>query len=1435
MFPAGPQIDGHRQGRKIQNLTRQTNANKFLQNPARLGAAGSTGGEPRVVPQRSAMRAPREPGMAGRGHQDSARDPGAYASPGRGPGRDGDATLGRDPGSALRGHGSKSAQSPTPETGSSVRMSMRKSGNSALSAPEGPAQDGPTDKSYQGTERPLRQVTLEGTLTVSCPGGPVDIRTLFDTGSEADAVSHDKAVELRQMGVSWGAAGGNLTVANSGEVRPVGSLRLLLTAEPKRVSQGSNPETGSLGIPRSLTFCTDVEIVDSLTAELIIGYPTLTGTGLLGVVLGNEEYEPDEDRDIDELDELWPDLNQNEFAMPTLMGTAAQRRQLRLLCLKYKELFGPVPKGGSKLPPMDLKLKKDANGLDMQPRRHACRHVAPWINQLIKDDAEMRIKNGWMKWGESPYASAVVAAKQPAKGPNARRICADYKDINDCVVETRYPVKNQEEVTRRLAGSKSFSSLDFQKGFHQLPLTEFAQQLLAVVTSWGMLIPLTAPFGVHSLPSHFQYNVSQRVMHGLEGNGVETFVDDINVHGGTFEEMYQRLEEVFKRLSKWDLRLNGKKCVLGNTECVFLGHRVDGKGHQHTENRTSGVSSLQRPYDKTQLKSFLGLTNYFRQHLGIDFADVAKPLVLMTGRKIDFSWDDSCQQAFEEIKRRIVANPKLYFLDYGNDIYIRCDASKMGCGGQLFQVVEGKDRPVAYISRSFTPTEQKWSTLEMELFAVVWCMKRWASMIEGCPVTVLCDHKNVLQLMKAVAPKIVRWRLMLQQFNYRVLHVEGKDSKHAVADCLSRLHGPPPKLALSAAAITRAQSSSAGSASKVDAGPTAADVPSPELEALASSQTQDGAAREATSGQQEAGPPGHRKGPISPEDASAAKAHVGHGPGAFSVTDPKQPGVEVDIAVMGESRPVGRSGTRGRHGKQPQSASEREQICRTCTNGYATTAEGAVTDIEDIGSGSQPIAASAKSAELAARVTPEQMQAFRQYHNDLVGHFGRDIVYRRLMQAKAEGTMDIGFSKRQVQACIDQCSVCQKLAYNKKRTLPAPRNFISSAEPFQEVSIDAFGPMIPDKVNGHTYGLVAVCNFSRFVVARSAPDTSAESAARFIIELGGTFGFPKRLKYDNCSQFANHLVKALTNLVGIDRNPSVPFVPETNGIVERGIKEVLRHVKCIVNLRRNHDDWASMLPIAVRIMNAERHAGIGVSPAEIILPGVNLNRNLFPGGSSAAVKEGADEITSKHRKEEILKWVKHLQALQASAIREARQHREVLEYKIKEKAPDEISDFEPGQWVVAKPRGGKTSKLAVEWKGPYLILKKPTSTTYEIQDPADQRTYVKHARELALYNMGHGEDPRETIAMDEVEFLVEAILDHDCRNSTRKSDFDFLVTWKNQGPEENAWVPYHEVAPLEAFDRYIREHPELRRYGLYPDDTARPKAARRPAKQRRKT
>ena len=84
------------------------------------------------------------------------------------------------------------------------------------------------------------------------------------------------------------------------------------------------------------------------------------------------------------------------------------------------------------------------------------------------------------------------------------------------------------------------------------------------------------------------------------------------------------------------------------------------------------------------------------------------------------------------------------------------------------------------------------------------------SWLEGAHFTVQTDHKNILQLQKSNAPKVVRWRLAMQQFDYTVVHVEGAGAKHAIADCISRLHGPQKQATLSTAAMTtRAQSSAA--------------------------------------------------------------------------------------------------------------------------------------------------------------------------------------------------------------------------------------------------------------------------------------------------------------------------------------------------------------------------------------------------------------------------------------------------------------------------------------------------------------------------------------------------------------------------------------------------------------------------------------------------
>ena len=115
-----------------------------------------------------------------------------------------------------------------------------------------------------------------------------------------------------------------------------------------------------------------------------------------------------------------------------------------------------------------IELKKDSDRNDMRPKRQPCRNVSPWIRELIKQDTQKRVELGWYRYPEPgevlPYASPIVAAKQPSKGPDVRRICADFRLINQCAEETRHPVKNQQAVLQRLKGKKRFSTFGLRHG-----------------------------------------------------------------------------------------------------------------------------------------------------------------------------------------------------------------------------------------------------------------------------------------------------------------------------------------------------------------------------------------------------------------------------------------------------------------------------------------------------------------------------------------------------------------------------------------------------------------------------------------------------------------------------------------------------------------------------------------------------------------------------------------------------------------------------------------------------------------------------------------------------------------------------------------------------------------------------------------------------------
>ena len=171
------------------------------------------------------------------------------------------------------------------------------------------------------------------------------------------------------------------------------------------------------------------------------------------------------------------------------------------------------------------------------------------------------------------------------------------------------------------------------------------------------------------------------------------------------------------------------------------------------------------------------------------------------------------------------------------------------------------------------------------------------------------------------------------------------------------------------------------------------------------------------------------------------------------------------------------------------------------------------------------------------------------------------------------------------------------------------------------------------RTSGSCYVLVVIDSFSRFFALKPTKTVDAMSAARFVFELSGFFGRPKSIRSDASggSQFANHIVEGLLKLMGINKHTSLAYRPqpqaEANGLVERCIKEVVKHLRYIILERRVQENWSTYLPMVQRIINATVHSGIGVAPAKLVFGGmVDMDRCLVPDKVPSVVLDGIELI-----------------------------------------------------------------------------------------------------------------------------------------------------------------------------------------------------------------
>ncbi|EFO82947.1 hypothetical protein CRE_00852 [Caenorhabditis remanei] len=428
-----------------------------------------------------------------------------------------------------------------------------------------------------------------------------------------------------------------------------------------------------------------------------------------------------------------------------------------------------------------------------EPIRQRPRPIPLAIRPQIREILQKMLAQDVIRVSKSPWSSPVVIVK---KKDGSVRMCVDYRKVNKVVKNNAHPLPHIEATLQSLTGKKIFTTLDLLAGYWQIPLEERSKEITAFAIGSELFEYNVLPFGLVTSPAVFQATM-EAVVGDLLGKNAFVYVDDLLIASETMEKHIQDLKEILIRLEASGMKLRASKCHIAQREVEYLGHRITPEGVKTEETKVNKMKNFTRPENAEQMRSFLGLTGYYRKFM-LNYAQVASELTPLTSVKVAWVWQAEQEKAFQELIQLICSAPVLMqpnieqALDGSRPFMIYCDASKKGVGAVLAQ--EGDDglqHPIAFSSKALSPAEKRYHITDLEALAMMSALRKFKTITYGTSVVVFTDHKPLISLLKGspLSDRLMRWSIEIMQFDVKIVYIAGQ--ANVVADALSRGGCPP--------------------------------------------------------------------------------------------------------------------------------------------------------------------------------------------------------------------------------------------------------------------------------------------------------------------------------------------------------------------------------------------------------------------------------------------------------------------------------------------------------------------------------------------------------------------------------------------------------------------------------------------------------------------
>jgi len=409
--------------------------------------------------------------------------------------------------------------------------------------------------------------------------------------------------------------------------------------------------------------------------------------------------------------------------------------------------------------------------------------------QALREFLDENLRIGFIRPSKAGHGAPILFVK---KKDGSLRLCVDFRGLNRLTKKDRYPLPLISDLLDAPGKARIYTKIDLRHAYHLVRIAEGDEAKTTFRTRYGSSEWLVIPEGLTNAPSAFQRFMNE-VFSDLIDVSVIVYLDDILIYSNNLAEHRKHVKEVLRRLRKHGLFARANKCEFHAERVEYLGYILSPEGLSMDQAKVKTIQDWPEPRKVRDIQSFLGFANFYRRFV-FNYSDIVVPLTRLTRKGIPFQFTDKAREAFNLLKEAFTTAPVLTHWIPDRPIIIETDASDYALAAILSIVAEdGELHPVAFHSRSFSPTELNYDVHDKELFAIYEAFRIWRHYLEGsaAPIDVITDHKNLeyFATTKLLNRRQARWSEYLAQFNLIIRFRPGKLGTKP--DALTRRTNPP--------------------------------------------------------------------------------------------------------------------------------------------------------------------------------------------------------------------------------------------------------------------------------------------------------------------------------------------------------------------------------------------------------------------------------------------------------------------------------------------------------------------------------------------------------------------------------------------------------------------------------------------------------------------